>query len=303
MHSQFTMPRNSGWTSNSDDWLGRNSASWQESDGLRATVCERGRRTFYQRPDGSEDGGVRKVASYEAVSHLFLEYWDRLDKPSHELLDSLGGPDELFGAKDWDPAEWEDEEELVPLEDRSEEEQIAAGVNAAALLATMPCERPTTADDFFNWDARTSDNTAHTFEEAVAALETLRRLAPRLAVVHHQVVGRQLSSPDADLASLAAHTLACLGPEAVADHFEELVSMMCDASPEGEAVLLALSVLEPEHLLRLEARGAPSVLVLEATPLGQCFPEAAATPLRPPPPLLRRTIAPPPTRPPAPLLS
>ena len=99
--------------------------------------------------------------------------------------------------------------------------------------------------------------------------------APRLAVVHHAAVAALLKSYDADLVGLAAHTLACLGPESVADHYEEIIAV-ADASLSlecrktyrlgaraiPEAAWQAISVLEPQHLLRLEFAGAPSLLSL-----------------------------------------
>lgn len=105
--------------------------------------------------------------------------------------------------------------------------------------------------------------------EAVVALDVLRRLPPRIAVVHHDAVAALVSDDDLDLSGMAMHTLGCLGPQAVAEHFEKVADRVANKTAarwgrrgvDGAAVL-AISVLQPEHLQRLEARGASSLLDL-----------------------------------------
>lgn len=148
----------------------------------------------------------------------------------------------------------------------------------------------------------------------VFALETLRSVPPRVAVRHHQTVATLLAGCRHDIskrggeydAVLSLQTLAYMGPQTVAEHFEEIIETgilgrsrragepwperyvppprPTERSCQGEggldcvqhlqlqkpwlryecakAVWLALSVLEPEHLLALEAQGQPPVTEL-----------------------------------------
>ena len=194
-----------------------------------------------------------------------------MDIPAFHVLDGIGGS--LFFQQSHLLEDLEHEyrdviHEINLLEDRTEMQQVAAAAYAADIL------RSATRD--------MDDELRAPMEDCMAALEALRRLEPRLSVVHHEAVAALLPSRDNDLAGLSAYTLGCLGPEAVAEHFEELVAMgeprpgmqwrLGYGKPQGgsrweegviaTAVWVALSVLEPEHLFRLEARGACSLLEL-----------------------------------------
>ena len=112
------------------------------------------------------------------------------------------------------------------------------------------------------------------------AFKILQFLPPFISVRHHAVVAEMLADGSPDIMAFAAHTLACMGPEAVAEHFEEIVSIAgadpgtsvvthrfsyASAAAAGmlvrnectPAAWLCVCVLEPAHLARLECRGAP----------------------------------------------
>ena len=57
------------------------------------------------------------------------------------------------------------------------------------------------------------------------AFKILQFLPPFISVRHHAVVAEMLADGSPDIMAFAAHTLACMGPEAVAEHFEEIVSI------------------------------------------------------------------------------
>ena len=120
------------------------------------------------------------------------------------------------------------------------------------------------------------------------ALKSLQLLPPRISVAEHEVVARLLADEEPCIMSFAAHTLACMGPQAVAEHYEEILAIADAPSAPIEdfhasralfsdrnawaasaayrlgasrdcasAAWLCVTLLEPVHLLRLEARGAP----------------------------------------------
>ena len=115
-----------------------------------------------------------------------------------------------------------------------------------------------------------SENGAITWNMLYLALKILQKLPPAITVRHHEAVAALLVDGSSAIRAFAAHTLACMGPEAVADHFEEIVGIVerrdapcfdtaLDVAVGGcvPAAWLCVCVLLPIHLLRLEARGAP----------------------------------------------
>ena len=94
------------------------------------------------------------------------------------------------------------------------------------------------------------------------AFNVLILLPPAASVTQHEVVGALLHDEEPAVLSYAAHALACMGPEAVAEHFEELMAIAGEGGECTPAAWLCICVLESEHLLRLKARGAPVCALL-----------------------------------------
>ena len=91
----------------------------------------------------------------------------------------------------------------------------------------------------------------------LAARKVLQWLPPAAAVVAHAEVAALLNDEAPAVMAIAAHTLACLGPEAVCEHFEEVCAIADEEADCCAAAWLCVSLLLPRHLLRLAARGAP----------------------------------------------
>ena len=96
--------------------------------------------------------------------------------------------------------------------------------------------------------------------DRMLAYDLLQILPPRISIRHHMSIAKALQ-PDArgalnciDMAA-AAHTLACLGPEAVCEHYDEITRLADEAGACESAAWLAVAVLLPEHMLGLELRG------------------------------------------------
>ena len=123
------------------------------------------------------------------------------------------------------------------------------------------------------------------------ALTILQYLPPAISVREHAAVGALLADSVSEVLAMAAHTLACIGPQAVAEHYEEIIEIASDpdrraadckrsrAETQGRAELrrqaawLCVALLQPLHLVRLEARGAP-VRSLACSPLFESAPSA-----------------------------
>ena len=125
-------------------------------------------------------------------------------------------------------------------------------------------------DDLSKWQAAAAEAAGDVLRHAVAtkdctwatlqlALNVLLLLPPSTAVTQHEAVAALLSDPDElpTVLTYAAHTLACMGPQAVAEHYEEIITIARAGGECVAAAWLCVCVLQPHHLLRLEARGAP----------------------------------------------
>ena len=91
------------------------------------------------------------------------------------------------------------------------------------------------------------------------AFNVLLLLPPSVSTTQHEAVAAILVEPYElpEVLTYAAHTLACMGPQAVTEHYEEIMTI---ASAGGECVAaawLCVCVLEPYALDELEVRGAP----------------------------------------------
>ena len=151
------------------------------------------------------------------------------------LCDALAMPDVPFNPMDHPSSPYG--LSLAPCSialDKTEDELCAMAAAAGAAL-----------------DASTTASTS------ILAMTALQVLPPRLSVVHHEAVARHLRSRMLEFSMLSAHTLACMGPEAVAEHFEEVVAIAQEAGDCDLFAWLAVCVLEPSHLLRLEVWNRP----------------------------------------------
>ena len=102
------------------------------------------------------------------------------------------------------------------------------------------------------------------------AFSVMLFLPPAVSISQHEAVAALLRDDHRVVASYAAHTLACMGPQAVAEHFEEIMSLRWRRGECMAAAWLCLSVLSGEHLARLEARGARvSALLTEGSPFAE----------------------------------
>ena len=104
----------------------------------------------------------------------------------------------------------------------------------------------------------------------VTAYEVLQVLPPRISIRHHasvakglwpfrrainETLGRHRDNGSCEEMAIAAHTLACLGPEAVCEHYDAITRLADEAGACESAAWLAVAVLEPSHMLGLELRG------------------------------------------------
>ena len=265
-----------GWRKQPKFWLGRHSSSWEESDGCNAVQEGTRYTTFYVNSDGTRHGGMRAASCYSTAIQVFLDatHDDIFQEYDIDVMVKLGGVSSGFAAGFAEDvfdsiSQAGKAAEVAKLE--TEEEQQAAAAFAASVLARMH-EQLRESDDGDEDDGDEDDEEGKwcvTPIEAVVALDVLRRLPPRIAVVHHDAVAALVSDDDLDLSGMAMHTLGCLGPQAVAEHFEKIADRVANKTAtrssrrgiDGAAVL-TISVLQPEHLQRLEARGAPSLLDL-----------------------------------------
>ena len=104
------------------------------------------------------------------------------------------------------------------------------------------------------------------------ALNVLLLLPPSTSITQHEAVAALLNDSDElpTVLTYAAHTLACMGPQAVAEHYEEIMSIARAGGECVAAAWLCVCVLKPQHLIRLEARGAPvSLLCAPASPFAK----------------------------------
>ena len=60
------------------------------------------------------------------------------------------------------------------------------------------------------------------------ALTILQYLPPAISVREHAAVGALLADSVIEVLAMAAHTLACIGPQAVAEHYEEMIEIASD---------------------------------------------------------------------------
>ncbi|KAL3913182.1 MAG: hypothetical protein SGPRY_008076 [Prymnesium sp.] len=241
-----------GWQAAPLFWLGEEATTWQH--------CE----------------GANRAAAYSSAALFDLMEFDLFDiEFDREVLLKLGGlPFDLWELEQVDAltlgGTHSVEAEFEPLEARSVQAQQETAAFAAHVLSSTseaPAAPSTPLDD---QNDVTNENEEHFgFLEVMAAFHTLRCLPPLLSAPHHATVAALLTGRE-EYASHAAHTLACMGPQAVAEHFEKLATMgnplligsvyRWDSAGILGSALLALSVLQPVHFQRLEARGAPSML-------------------------------------------
>lgn len=270
-----------GWRAYPEFWLGQHSNSWEESDGCRSASDHR----YYLNKDGTKHGGMRPVSMHSQALQIFLDatHDDIFEEYNVGVMAKLGGSRMVaeiaagFSEDVFDSISAAGkEDEVADME--TEDEQLAIASYAASVLARMHEQMRETKEEEFHDDAEIGEDEEGRWDvttiEAVVALAVLRQVAPRVGAMHHNAVAALVSGDDDDLAGMAMHTLGCLGPQAVAEHFDAMVARLAKATNDTHgprwgrrsrrgidgAALLAFCVLEPEHLQRLEARGAPSFL-------------------------------------------
>jgi len=197
-------------------WMGE--LGWEQSDGRKHEgIKANGQRVHAY-------GWLRNVAN--AINHDAFEgrdHWDfrctcgAIATASHLQCCDLGAclmfyPGQFDEEDKFVGPYGEGREDVVPLHYRAEEEQEEAAAVAASILSRY------VSSDSDDPECRPG------FPALVLALQVLRDLPPRVSVTYHPAVATLLApSLQEDEAAMAIHTLACIGPQAVAEHFEEVV--------------------------------------------------------------------------------
>ena len=196
--------------------------------------------------NGTRHGGMRAVSCHSTAIHAFLDatHDDIFEEYDIDVMVELGGGSSEFAARFAEEgfdsiSQAGKAAEVAKLE--TEEEQQAAAAFAASILARMHEQLRERALDHGDEDDGDEDDEEGkwcvTPIEAVVALDVLRRLPPRIAVVHHDAVAALVSDDDLDLSGMAMHTLGCLGPQAVAEHFEKVADRRCRKTQRGRVRL------------------------------------------------------------------
>lgn len=138
-------------------------------------------------------------------------------------------------------------------------------------------------EELGNWQGAAATAAGDVMRQAVAtkdctwptlqlAFNVLLLLPPCVSITQHEAVAALLNDADElpTVLTYAAHTLACMGPQAVAEHYEEIISIAQAGGDCVAAAWLCVCVLQPHHLVRLEARGAPvSLLCAPGSPFAR----------------------------------
>ena len=261
-HPGLTQP---GWQSHRLFWLGDHS-TWEEADGRNEAGAK---SVFYDVETGA--GHVERRGNISGAAYrnclIALQDFDLDDCVSgthmmggeelhqHNAFVQAAFPDETprqwttLGAETLDDTECE--ELVIPeyesIQKLSSGQQRVAAAAAAAVL------------DSNRW-----------LPIRVTAYEVLQVLPPRISIRHHasvakglwpfrrainETVGRHRDNGSCEEMAIAAHTLACLGPEAVCEHYDAITRLAEEAGACESAAWLAVAVLEPSHMLGLELRG------------------------------------------------
>ena len=251
-------PRPIGWQENAAWWLGKgrtaSKIAWENAPTLTMTDVNgavlfhnweagytplpltRGCVQAFSHPDStalvlSLPGGKAQLLSDKAYQSLVKDLTADCNSIGYDEVFALPKPDLLVVFYRYAML---GPEELRKWEDAA---AVSAGSALREAVATKDC----------------------TWVTLQLALNILLLLPPRVSITQHAAVAALLNDPDElpTVLTYAAHTLACMGPRAVTEHYEEIMSIARAGGECVAAAWLCVCVLTPYELLRLEARGAP----------------------------------------------
>ena len=219
--------------------------TWEEVDGHNVSGAQTvllDERFFHVSDDDDDDelrylssSAIRNCQLALAEFDITMRVDDCHDWHDAENIRIVAFAKKLFGAVEYEEdGSWASSSvDFGVLVSLSDEQQAQAGLAAAAVLQDE------------NW-----------LPTKLVAYDVLQGLRPRVSILHHATVSGGLAPTyPCEERAVAAHTLACMGPEAVVEHYEEIIQLAGEAEACESAAWLAVAVLLPEHMLRLEMQG------------------------------------------------